>query len=130
MSTTTPMSGAVAWFEVGTADHEGAERFYGQLFGWTFAPDEGSGLDYTIVTTGEDHPIRGGLWPTKGETPPYAVFCVVVPDVAATCRRAEELGGKVLVGPVPTPGGLVFAHLLDPEGNRIGVYSPPSGAPA
>jgi uncharacterized protein len=87
-------------------------------------------MPYTTVRTGEGHPIGGGIFPAGGGHPSYAVFCVVVDDVAAACRQAEELGGKVLVGPVPAPGGLVFAHLLDPEGQRFGVYSPPPGQTA
>ena len=32
-------AGAVTWFEIGTPDPEGARRFYGDLFGWTFTPE-------------------------------------------------------------------------------------------
>jgi len=90
--------------------------------------DEAAEMDYRIVTTGAEHPVKGGIFATGGRLPNYAVFCVVVDDVRATVAHAEELGGKVLVAPVDTPTGLVAAHLLDPSGNHFGIYSPPAGS--
>jgi len=29
----------IAWFEIGTDDPSGAEKFYGDVFGWTVAHD-------------------------------------------------------------------------------------------
>lgn len=55
------------------------------------------------------------------------VPCVVVDDTAAAAAKAEGLGGKVLVPVQSAPSGLTFAHLLDPQGNHIGIYTPPAG---
>lgn len=126
-ATMTPQSlaGAVTWFEVGTPDPEGARSFYSELFGWSF---EQQG-PYSIVTTGAGHQLMGGIQDTR-ETPPgtpstYAVPCVQVADVAETCRRVEALGGKVLVPATPTPIGLVYAHIVDPTGGHVGIWTPP-----
>ena len=119
----------IAWFEIGTDQPAAAERFYGDLFGWTFADDDDSvsadGSAYRIVTTPAEGGPRGGLFATGGTMPNYAVFTVLVADTAETCRRAESAGGKVLVGPKIESGGLTFAHLLDPSGNHFGVFTPP-----
>jgi hypothetical protein len=123
------MTNGVGWFEVGTDDPAGAERFYGGLFGWQFSDDE-SPMPYRIVQTPAPDSIRGGIFDHGGASPNYAVFCVVVADVADSCRHAEELGGKVVVPPTGDPGGVVFAHLRDPSGNHFGVYSPPPGKDA
>jgi predicted enzyme related to lactoylglutathione lyase len=120
------MTNGIGWFEIGTDDAAGAERFYGTLFGWTFAEDEGP-MPYKIVTTPAAGSIKGGVFSTGGQVPNYAVFCVVVDDVPATVVAAETAGGKVLVPPQTTEDGLVFAHLTDPSGNHFGVYSPPAG---
>jgi predicted enzyme related to lactoylglutathione lyase len=123
----------IGWFEIGTDQPAAAERFYGDVFGWTFADDDDSasadGTAYRIVTTPAEGGLRGGLFATGGTLPNYAIFTVLVADTAATCRLAEEAGGKVLVAPQSEPGGLTFAHLLDPSGNHIGVYTPPAGHP-
>jgi hypothetical protein len=132
MSTTnqtdTPTGNPVAWFEIGTDDPEGARAFYGEMFGWTFAMEG----PYSIVTTGPDHLLQGGIQDTgtplpEGTPRSYAVPCVQVPDVAAACTRVEQLGGKVIVPATTTPPGLVYAHVADPAGNHIGVFAPPAG---
>jgi predicted enzyme related to lactoylglutathione lyase len=85
----------VTWFEIGSADTAATQAFYGRLFGWTFAGDDDSGMDYTMISAGDG--IKGGIFGTHGEIPSYAIFYVEVPDVATTCREADEAGGKVLV---------------------------------
>jgi predicted enzyme related to lactoylglutathione lyase len=125
------MSGinGIGWFEIGTDQPATAERFYGDVFGWTFADDDDSssadGTAYRIVSTPAEGGLRGGLFATAGTVPNYAIFTVLVADTADTCRRAEAAGGKVLVAPQADASGLTFAHLLDPSGNHFGVYTPP-----
>lgn len=115
----------VAWFEIGTGDTAGAKAFYGGMFGWSFEADTHSGLDYTEISTGGDRPT-GGIWNTAGQAPTYAIFYVLVSDVDASCRQAEELGGKVVLPPTRTETGLRFAHLVDPEGSHFAVFTPPA----
>ncbi|HEV2780717.1 MAG TPA: VOC family protein [Actinophytocola sp.] len=120
-------NGTVGWVQVGTDDPEGARRFYGELFGWTFTPDPNSGGRYDLITFPGAAEPAGGIADTGGELPNHAIFLVVVADVGAAVAEAERLGGKVLVPPTTTPTGLVFADLLDPSGNHFGVYAPPAG---
>lgn len=123
--------GAVAWFEIGTPDAAATREFYTRMFGWSYASDpDAGGMPYEIVTTGDGHPTQGGIFDTGDNLPSYAVPCIVVDDTAAAARKAEELGGKILVPPQQAPTGLAFAHLLDPHGNHIGIYTPPPGAEA
>ena len=118
-----PGFNAIAWFEVGTDDPAAAERFYRDVLGWTVTHDGSPG--YEVFTTGDADGVHGGLFDTEGKLPSYAVFSVIVEDVAATCRRAEEAGGKVQRAPEVNPDGLTFAHLLDPAGNHFEIFSPP-----
>ncbi|MDG4805455.1 VOC family protein [Micromonospora sp. WMMD1120] len=116
----------ITWFEIGTDRPEETERFYGDLFGWTFA-EEGAadGGSYRVTGAGGDTGIGGGVRATDGSTPNYAIFYAEVTDVAETCRRAEAAGGRVLVPARTTPTGLTLAHLVDPAGNRVGVFTSP-----
>jgi len=120
------MTHGIGWFEIGTDDPEAAQRFYGTVFGWSFAADDGP-MPYHVVTTPAPDAIKGGIFPTGGQVPNYAVFYIVVQDVAASCVSAEAAGGKVLVPPTDAGNGLVFAHLLDPSGNKFAIYTPPAG---
>ena len=119
------LAGAVTWFEVGTPDPEGARAFYGELFGWAFDVQG----PYSIIQTGPGHALNGGIQDTRvspGGTPAtYAIPCVQVDDVADVCRRAEALGGTVLVPATAAPNGLAYAHVVDPAGGHVGVWSPP-----
>ena len=127
---TTPAPGTLAWFEVATSDPNGAQKFYGSLFDWSFAADptsEASGMDYrNISASGADSPM-GGIANTGGQMPDHAVFYILVADVEATCTEAENLGGSVVSKQVEAPPGApAFAYLCDPAGNLFGVFTPPA----
>jgi predicted enzyme related to lactoylglutathione lyase len=96
-----PGFNGVSWFEIGTDDPATTERFYGEVFGWSVAQDETRSPDpaYRIVTTGDGDGLRGGLFATGGRFPHYAIFAVLVEDVADACRRAEAAGGTVARAP-------------------------------
>jgi predicted enzyme related to lactoylglutathione lyase len=116
----------VTWFEIGSDRPDEVERFYAGLFGWTFEEQGGPGASYRQTTAGGEHGISGAIRAIDGDSPNYAIFYAEVADVAETCRRAEAAGGKVLVPPRTTPSGLSLAQLLDPSGNRVGVFTPPA----
>ncbi|MCI0141842.1 VOC family protein [Arthrobacter bambusae] len=107
----------VNYFEVGSPDPEGSRAFYGSLFDWTFG--ESSPASYQMVN-GD----KGGLWDTSSlEATSWAIFYVQVDDVKAAIAKAESLGASVAI-PFVDNGAIEFAHLLDPHGNRFGVWRP------
>ena len=124
-NTAIPAPNTVAWFQIGTEDAAAAKEFYGGLFGWSFAPDPSSGPGYDLISYAGAGQPAGGIMHTAGGAENHATFVVLVEDVAAVCTRTEQLGGKVLNPPTKTPNGLVFADVLDPSGNRFGVFTPP-----
>ena len=56
----------------------------------------------------------------------WAIFYVHVDDVQATIDRAEELGARVAM-PFVDNSAIEFAHLIDPQGNRFGIWRPKIG---
>lgn len=111
------MAGIVNYFEVGSPDPDSARTFYGSLFDWTFG--ESSSVGYQMVN-GD----KGGLWNTTSlEGRSWAIFYVQVDDVKAAIAKAESLGASVVL-PFVDNGAIEFAHLLDPDGNRFGVWRP------
>ncbi|SDK70765.1 VOC family protein [Nonomuraea jiangxiensis] len=115
------MDNTVTWFEVATDDPDGAERFYGGLFGWEFTRDDGP-MDYRMIGFPGGAQPAGGLYNTKGEFPGHAVFHVQVADVEETCARSESLGGKVVTKVIDDGAGTDFAYLRDASGNLFGVF--------
>jgi predicted enzyme related to lactoylglutathione lyase len=125
-TTEAPTGDPIGWFEIGTPDAPGARAFYGTVFGWTFGEDG----PYSLITTGAGHALQGGIQDTSTELPPgqpttYAVPCVQVADVAATCEKVTAAGGTVVLAATKIPTGLVYGMVADPAGNRVGVFSPP-----
>lgn len=126
---TTPVPGTLAWFEVASDDPEGTQKFYGNLFDWTFESSgslTNGGLDYRNITaSGADTPM-GGVFGTGGKLPNHAVFYILVADIDATCADAEQLGGSVINKSPARPGAPAFAYLRDPSGNQFGIFTPAS----
>lgn len=118
--------GTVGWVQVDTDDPEGAKKFYGELFDWTFAADPNGGGKYHLATYAGANAPHGGIADTEGKSENRATFVVLVSDVAEAVAQAERLGGKVVTPPVTTPAGLTFADLQDPSGNHFGVFKPPA----
>ncbi|RDI68131.1 VOC family protein [Nocardia pseudobrasiliensis] len=120
------MGNGVAFFEIGTDDPVGLERFYSDVFGWTFTA--GHGDSYRIIRTQGKGISLGGLWDSKQEPDNplpanYAIFAIEVDDVVTTCERVTRAGGKLIDPPMPGPDGIVvLAHVRDPLGNHIAVF--------
>jgi predicted enzyme related to lactoylglutathione lyase len=111
------MAGEVDYFEIGSPDPEASRRFYGGLFGWRIG--EPGPAAYANVEDG-----RGGLWDSRGiGSGSWAIFYVHVDDVRAAIAQAEALGATVAL-PYVDNGSIEFAHLVDPQGNRFGVWRP------
>jgi predicted enzyme related to lactoylglutathione lyase len=113
------MGRPVIHFEIGCRDRAKTGDFYAKLFGW----DITSAGPASTIQTGSPLGIPGHITALGHEPEHYTMFYVDVEDVAASLAQAVELGGKKLVGPIPTPVG-TFAWFADPDGNMIGLLKP------
>ncbi|HEY0538721.1 MAG TPA: VOC family protein [Actinoallomurus sp.] len=126
------MGRPVVHFEIIGADPAKLRGYYGELFDWEFQTGDAvtekvsqPGM-YGFVdgsTTGEGNGINGGVGGGQGHEP-RVLFYVGVPDVESALQKAESLGGKRLMGPVPESGDFAVGRFIDPEGNLIGVAGP------
>ena len=117
--------GVFSWAELATTDVEGAKQFYTSLLGWSteLAPVEG--MSYTLAKVGEER--VAGIMSNQcqgGEIKPQWGIYITVDDVDATARKAEELGGKVLIPPTDIPKVGRFSVLMDPQGVMFSVLTP------
>ncbi|MEV5407428.1 VOC family protein [Thermopolyspora sp. NPDC052614] len=122
-----PAINTVTWFEVASDDPDGAQRFYGELFGWDFVADpdlRSAGMDYRLIRYQGGEAFKGAILGTEGDRPNHAVFVVLVADVSATCEQVERLGGKVVTKVVGNSSGPDFAYLQDISGNVFSVFAP------
>src|SRR5258708_31161938 len=100
-----------------------AEKFYGELFGWTFQRYEGAHSYYGMATTGPDSEtpgINGALYQrSEGSS---IVLTQNVDSIEDAVAKAISLGAEVVIPKSPIPGMGYFANLKDTEGNVFGVF--------
>jgi len=118
------MGAPVAFFEIISTDHERAQRFYAELFGWQVNADPAMG-GYALADTGNgDAAIGGGIGPASEEDGPGVRIYMRVDDLDGYLERAEKLGGTPLVPPMNLPSGYGrIAVFADPDGNKVGLWS-------
>ncbi len=109
----------VVHVEILGVDAPALQRFYGELFGWKITLNP-IGYGYIPVAPAAPVMLTGGVGASP-QRQPLVIFYVKVTDPAATLKRAEALGGKIVMPPVDVPGGITFARFADPQGNVIGV---------
>jgi uncharacterized protein len=117
--------GRVAWFDITTTNVTQAKEFYGRLFDWQFEslPGPYADLAAEIVSRGTS---IGTIRKAEGAISSYdGVVYIQVDDIQASCKKAAELGGKVVPG-FPfnlSNGGGAIGLVIDPSGHPIGMYS-------
>jgi predicted enzyme related to lactoylglutathione lyase len=97
------------------------KAFYSALFDWRLSDMEE--MPYSVVDAGGEG-IPGGIGSAPEGHPGHVTFYVRVEDIEASLARAEELGGRRLMGPVDIPSGQI-AMFADPEGHEIGLMTQP-----
>jgi uncharacterized protein len=113
------MGRPVTHFEIGVRDLGTATEFYEELFGWDVEEERTPG--YRLVQTAPEG-MGGGLLKLPEGVPPYVTVYVGVDDIRETLERAELLGAKTIVDPMPIPDVGSFAMFQDPDGAMIGVF--------
>jgi uncharacterized protein len=113
----------VAYFEVGSRDHQALVGFYRELFGWRMNEVSDG---YTMIDTQAGTGIVGGVGRSSDGTP-WAAFYVVDDNAQALLERVVALGGTTVVPVVDLPGIGVFAMFGDLDGNSVGIVQAGSG---
>ena len=122
------MPSAIHWFEIPVTQLERAQRFYEtvlacQMRREPMGPSEGAVFPYS-----PDDGVGGALMcgPTAGV--PSASGTMVYLDGGAslqvTLDRVAAAGGQVALPVQALPPGMgYFAHIVDPDGNRVGLHA-------
>ncbi|TMJ95882.1 MAG: VOC family protein [Actinobacteria bacterium] len=115
--------GVFVWDELGTTDVDGAQRFYGEVFGWS-TTDMGSEYGgYRIFQRGETR-VAGLMALPDASMPAGWQPYVAVDDPDGTTAKANELGGSTLMEPMDVPNVGRIAVLRDPQGAVFGIIKP------
>lgn len=122
--------GKVIWTDLVTPDLDGAKRFYGALFGWTFRDVQGDS-HYALALL-DDRPLAGlfqrPLQSKQTQQSAWLTF-LAVRDVDAAQKASLQHGGKVVSGPRSYPQRGRQALLADPDGALFEVLAAQGGDP-
>jgi hypothetical protein len=116
--------GRFIWHELMTTDPSAALLLYPRVVGWEVNPSL-QDPSYTLMTLGGVP--RAGVMRLPEEAaamgaPPNWTSYIGTPDVDATARQSEDLGGKVLRSPMDIAGVCRFAILQDPQGAVFAAF--------
>jgi uncharacterized protein len=117
--------GAFSWGELMTTDVTSAKAFYTKLFGWELEDMSMPDMTYTVVKAGGKG--MGGIMPMPKDAPPgmppmWGLY-VTVDDVDATAKKAEGMGGTLVVPPTDIPNVGRFCVIQDPQGAVISAIT-------
>ena len=115
--------GVPCWVDTEQADPELACRFYGELFGWTFAdamPADAPGHYFIAQLDGRD---VAAVASSTGGPAAWNTY-VAVDDADASIARVEEGGGTVAQGPAAAGEGGRSAAFVDPTGAALRLWQP------
>ncbi len=112
--------------ELNTTDVAKAKSFYGQLFDWQLEDMPLGDGSYTMIKVGEG--TGGGLMkhPMPG-APSIWLAYVLVDDVAASTRKAKNLGATIFKDVTEVPGMGWFSIIGDPTGAVFGIWQSNGG---
>lgn len=117
-ATTTPAITKMNWWEIPVPDLDDAQRFYGEVFGWTFQP---FGENY-FAATGPDGDMLGGIFlASEDELGNGVRITFETDDLEAALGRVTAAGGTVMTERAEIGGGMGWwAAFTDPAGRWLG----------
>ena len=113
---------SIVWFEIPADNVERSKKFYGSLFGWTFARLPAAVSDYWHIDTGgKDATPDGAIMPRMHPEQSITNY-VSVPSVRDAVTKVEKLGGRLCKSKTAVPGMGYFAICEDTEGNSFALW--------
>jgi predicted enzyme related to lactoylglutathione lyase len=110
--------------ELQTQDLEKSKKFYAGMFEWKL--EEFPDMGYTMINVGEG--TGGGMMkkPDPGIPDNWLPY-ILVDDVAASTKKAQDLGATVCKDVTEVPGMGWFSVITDPTGATLGLWQSKAG---
>jgi predicted enzyme related to lactoylglutathione lyase len=121
----TYAEGVPCWVDAQLSDVRAGKRFYGELFGWTFAD---TGPDDSAWARLDGEPVAALVPKTDGRMPTVWTVYFAARDAGALAGRIREAGGQIVTPPRPVDGLGTTALVADPQGAVFALWQPASGA--
>lgn len=126
MPETTPaVRSALTWFEIPTADFDRARRFYETILETTL--NEQPFGEGRVAVFPYAQPGVGGCLDDSSDSRPgegTVIYLDVDGRLDRTLERVADAGGRIAAPKLALPPGMGWvAHIIDSEGNRVGLHS-------
>lgn len=112
-------AGTPTWFDLMTSDPAGAQKFYGELFGWTFLQGM---MGYSMCQKNGRNAAGMGKRPEDAPYPSSWTVYFDSRDVDATAARVREFGGKMMMEPMDVGDQGRMIVCADPTGAVFGFW--------
>lgn len=114
--------GTPCWVEVALADLEAGMRFYGELFGWTYADPGFTGRSLFVYAVSDGKKVAALAPKLDGRMPTAWGVYFATDNAAALARKVKDAGGQMVTDPVPVPPLGTMAVAADPGGAVFGLW--------
>jgi uncharacterized protein len=122
------MQHAINWFEIPVADMARAMKFYETLTGRAVRREAfgAPGEEMAVFELPDSEGVSGALLFSPDAKPAAQgtlIYLNAGPSVQACLDRVVAAGGSIVVGKTALPPGMgYFAHIIDSEGNKVGLH--------
>jgi len=119
---------AINWFEIPTRNIDRSKQFYEAILEMPLARNDMGDYKMAIFPSDPQHGAGGCLAQGEGAVPGVEggtmIYLNAEPSLDAVLSRVERAGGKIAIPRTEIGGDHgFFAHILDPEGNRVGLHA-------
>lgn len=123
------MRNACNWFEIPTADLASAQQFYEAVLSRRLQREQYGPHAVAVFPHDAENGAGGCLWSGAGAEHPVGqagtlVYLDCMPSLDAALARVEAAGGHITLPRQALPPGMgFFAHIVDREGNKVGLHA-------
>lgn len=123
------MKNAITWFEIGTANLAKATAFYEAVLGHpmrleNMGPSESAVFAYDEAADGQGGALMCGPTAPKPGALGTLIYLDASPLLDAALARVVKVGGQIATPRQALPPGMgFFAHIIDLDGNRVGLHA-------
>jgi uncharacterized protein len=116
----------VSWFEIPANDFDRAVGFYERIFGKTLKREAMGPLQMAVFPYRQPGVsgavVQGGPY-QPGENKGTVIYLDCEGQLDTVLGRVKGAGGSIAFPKTELPGMGAYAHILDSEGNRVGLHS-------
>jgi predicted enzyme related to lactoylglutathione lyase len=121
------MNKPINWFEIPALDLNRASAFYENILAVTLTRGDEGPASLAVFPYDRDHATGGCLRQGPGMKPSAegaVVYLNAGPSLNAALDRIVAAGGSIVQPRTELPPGVgAFAHILDSEGNKVGLHA-------